>query len=169
MVLSCTRHPLQIAVNQDHRSCRVGGTGGDLRSKTRVLNTKPRSIHELPISHFDGSFTHQVSSPPYISSWPCRTFARRCLLSSNINCRLKLTSGPPCRPTSSVPQSTYSPGSWFLVRPHLYPRSGCPATLAAVTQNTHACICTARTCIHTADTAADVCFLTGTVDRLTSN
>lgn len=38
----------------------VGGSGGDLRSKSRVLSSKPRSVEELPVSHFDGRFTEQV-------------------------------------------------------------------------------------------------------------
>ena len=40
----------------------VGGTGSDLRSKSRVLSCKPTSVDELPIGHFDGSFTGQVSA-----------------------------------------------------------------------------------------------------------
>lgn len=38
----------------------VGGTGSDLRSKSRVLNFRPQSVEDLPLSHFDGSFTGQV-------------------------------------------------------------------------------------------------------------
>ena len=38
----------------------VGGNGGDLRSKTRVLSCKPRSVEELPVGHFDGRYTEQV-------------------------------------------------------------------------------------------------------------
>lgn len=38
----------------------VGGTGSDLRSKSRVLNFKPHSVEDLPIGQFDGSLTGQV-------------------------------------------------------------------------------------------------------------
>lgn len=38
----------------------VGGTGSDLRSKSRVLKSKPQSVDDLPIGHFDGAFTGQV-------------------------------------------------------------------------------------------------------------
>ena len=40
----------------------VGGNGGDLRSKSRVLSCKPRSVEELPVGHFDGRFAEQVCS-----------------------------------------------------------------------------------------------------------
>ena len=38
----------------------VGGTGSDLRSKSRVLNSRPQAVEDLPLGHFDGSFTGQV-------------------------------------------------------------------------------------------------------------
>lgn len=38
----------------------IGGNG-DLRSKSRVLSSKPKSVDELPTSHFDGRFAEQVS------------------------------------------------------------------------------------------------------------
>ena len=39
----------------------VGGSGDDLRSKTRVLDCKPVSVDDLPIVKFDGTLTDQVT------------------------------------------------------------------------------------------------------------
>lgn len=38
----------------------VGGSGSDIRSKTKTLDVKPKSADELPIWNFDGSSTGQA-------------------------------------------------------------------------------------------------------------
>jgi len=38
----------------------IGGCGGDLRSKTRVLATEPKSVAEIPEWNYDGSSTNQA-------------------------------------------------------------------------------------------------------------
>ena len=38
----------------------IGGTGADLRSKTRTLNKIPTTVEDLPIWNFDGSSTGQA-------------------------------------------------------------------------------------------------------------
>jgi len=39
----------------------LGGTGGDLRSRTRVLDFVPTTPEECPVWTYDGSLTNQVS------------------------------------------------------------------------------------------------------------
>ena len=38
----------------------IGGSGQDLRSKTRVLNKEAKSVKDLPIWNYDGSSTGQA-------------------------------------------------------------------------------------------------------------
>lgn len=38
----------------------IGGTGADLRSKTKTLTKKPSSVKDLPVWNFDGSSTGQA-------------------------------------------------------------------------------------------------------------
>jgi glutamine synthetase len=38
----------------------IGGSGSDLRTKTKTLNAKPTSVDDLPIWNFDGSSTGQA-------------------------------------------------------------------------------------------------------------
>ena len=38
----------------------VGGSGEDLRSKTKTLESKPKDVSELPIWNYDGSSTYQA-------------------------------------------------------------------------------------------------------------
>lgn len=60
----CCRHSTETA--QARQACFaeyvwIGGTGSDLRSKTKVLRSKPAAVHELPVWHFDcqpGGLTH---------------------------------------------------------------------------------------------------------------
>ena len=35
----------------------IGGTGSDIRSKTRTLKSKPKSIKDIPCWNYDGSST----------------------------------------------------------------------------------------------------------------
>lgn len=38
----------------------IGGTGADLRSKTKTLDKKPSKVEDLPVWNFDGSSTGQA-------------------------------------------------------------------------------------------------------------
>lgn len=38
----------------------IGGTGSDLRSKTKTLSKKPGKVEDLPVWNFDGSSTGQA-------------------------------------------------------------------------------------------------------------
>ena len=38
----------------------LGGSGSDLRSKTKVISFRPASAEELPVWHYDGSSTGQA-------------------------------------------------------------------------------------------------------------
>lgn len=38
----------------------IGGTGSDLRSKTKTLSKKPSKVEDLPVWNFDGSSTGQA-------------------------------------------------------------------------------------------------------------
>ena len=38
----------------------IGGTGYDLRSKTKTLSKKPSKLEDLPVWNFDGSSTDQA-------------------------------------------------------------------------------------------------------------
>ena len=38
----------------------IGGTGADLRSKTKTLTKKPSKVEDLPVWNFDGSSTGQA-------------------------------------------------------------------------------------------------------------
>lgn len=38
----------------------IGGTGADLRSKTKTLTKKPSKLEDLPVWNFDGSSTGQA-------------------------------------------------------------------------------------------------------------
>ena len=38
----------------------IGGTGYDLRSKTKTLSKKPSKVEDLPVWNFDGSSTDQA-------------------------------------------------------------------------------------------------------------
>ena len=49
----------------------VGGSGCDLRSKSRVLDCKPLSVDDLPIVKFDGSLTDQASINAFPYNYSC--------------------------------------------------------------------------------------------------
>ncbi len=50
----------------------IGGSGQDLRSKTRVLNKEAKSVKDLPIWNYDGSSTGQAPGEA-----PARPAARK--------------------------------------------------------------------------------------------
>lgn len=62
----------------------LGGSGADLRCKTRVLNKEVKSVKDLPIWNYDGSSTGQA--PGVASS----TIQRATIYLSASNARLQL-------------------------------------------------------------------------------
>ena len=109
----------------------VGGTGSDLRSKSRVLSCKPTSVDELPIGHFDGSFTGQVSTTN-VHLFPdgaarALSVYRAILRQPNKTClgdqyRIRDSANrfasSICRLRRGAPRCTSSPGCSCLVRLH---------------------------------------------------
>lgn len=51
----------------------IGGTGSDLRSKTKSLSKKPASVKELPVWNYDGSSCGQAPGQTVPSSVPAAT------------------------------------------------------------------------------------------------
>ena len=52
MLAACVRAVLRV--------CRIGGSGQDLRSKSRTLSERPTSVDQLPHWNYDGSSTGQA-------------------------------------------------------------------------------------------------------------
>lgn len=60
------------------RRAAVGGTGADLRSKTRILNKVPTKPEDLPAWNYDGSSTGQVRLSTQLRPRQRQSSPRRC-------------------------------------------------------------------------------------------
>lgn len=57
----------------------IGGTGSDLRSKTKTLSKKPSKVEDLPVWNFDGSSTGQAPGTDSEVFLVPRSVTHRCL------------------------------------------------------------------------------------------
>ena len=86
----------------------VGGSGDDLRSKTRVLNCKPVSVDDLPIVKFDGTLTDQVTYLLILWVVAAKSLPRYLPLSTIRRQNLAVR-----RLLERLPACTRSPEQWF--------------------------------------------------------